>query len=463
MIPPAFDVRVNDEPRPLPCSPPDGPQTPLQVLQLHEKMRQQAPGYDQAQRRMHISSTLLVHVCAGPPPARPPKAPPPPLRPRPQLALLIASHTSSRSRLERLRSTLASVAAQRFGAPSAGVWLSWSAEDEFRAEVRAVLAACDVPRLHSFEQPRPCRQFEHYAELCARASHALGGEAWAAFADDDDLLHPDRSAAYEGAIRAVAADVGGVSAAWIARPRRAERAASAADVDRLVRTGRAARTPEVDASGARVSNAEDWDEYFNHAIRLSALSAFFAQACPPLVRASKYADMVLHTYLRNAVLSVRFEPQSFESNWCYYYDKPLELGDAAAQGNASSGAEVGEDDEAEAEELRTAFGGLLAGVGESRRRHLAAQFRCVLELYCTGFAGAPKPPPRDAFIQLGQLVTLDHLEALGWDANLANALGSRIARRLARVARAFGVRTTPPLPEVGGAARAAASTGRGAR
>jgi len=40
---------------------------------------------------------------------------------------------------------------------------------------------------------------------------------------------------------------------------------------------------------------------------------------------------VLHTYLRNAVPTARFDPSlhGFGSNWAYYYDKPIDLEQAA--------------------------------------------------------------------------------------------------------------------------------------
>ena len=116
-------------------------------------------------------------------------------------------------------------------------------------------------------------------------------------------------------------------------------------------------TPEVDAAtGKRVHTAESWDEYFNYAVELGTLRAFFDGACPPAVRRSVYADMVLHTYLQNAVPTARFEPSArgFASNWAYFYNKPMDLTQAAAQGNASSGVSAIDADAIACDELRHA-------------------------------------------------------------------------------------------------------------
>ena len=64
--------------------------------------------------------------------------------------------------------------------------------------------------------------------------------------------------------------------------------------------------------------------------------------------------MVLTTYLKNAVPTVRFEPsrRGFAANWSYFYDKPMDMGLAAGQGNASSGATLTDDDAKAAVALR---------------------------------------------------------------------------------------------------------------
>ena len=279
--------------RPLPSKQADGPQSAYMVLATHESLRRKwGPGYHRAQERMHVCVTLMVHVCSGSalPPAAAATATAPVPRPscsspsssaavpsssaapsstssaarliRPPLALLIASHVPTEERLLRLREMLACVAAQRGDALSA-TFLSWSAEHSVRPAVRRAIYVAGVPGLIALEQPEALAQFEHYARLASSAaSHfaellgvgaaaasceAEGGVAqppppptastpqaatlpWVCFADDDDLLHPDRSAAYLAAIEAAPANTRAVSAAWVGRPRDAQRPCTAAEV-----------------------------------------------------------------------------------------------------------------------------------------------------------------------------------------------------------------------------------------
>ena len=459
------DIVMHPELLPRPRLPDDGPQTPMDVLGLHEKQRQEARGFEHAQARMHACCTLMVHVCAGkqlcPSPqigASGPSSPPPPL------ALLIASHVGDHERLVRLRSLLGCVAEQRGGHLSAA-WLSWSAEDDLRPAVRTMLAQAAPPCLHAVEQPRNFRQFEHLAELTNLAAEALGEDAWATFSDDDDLLHPDRSAAYAAAIVKALPHARALRAGWTARPRDAVSAASAADVDALVAQGRVVRTPELDANGQRKASCEAWDEYFNYAVVLAELRSFFAKACPLAVRHSMYADMVLHAYMRNAVPTARFEPsrRGFEANWAYLYNKPLDPALAAAQGQrassrASSGVTPTAADTVKAAALKQLPG--LQHESDACCVQLAAQERSVYELFCTCFAGSPRPTPLKPFVLLGQLVALDHLEALGYSTALAEALAGKSYAELARTAWAFGVVTEPPVPDVDAVALAARSADR---
>ena len=87
------------------------------------------------------------------------------------------------------------------------------------------------------------------------------------FSDDDDVLHPARCAAYLSALERAPPESHAVSAAWVARPKVCEEGVhSAADVERLVASGRVVKTPEqLDAKGGGGS----WDEYWNVALRLA--------------------------------------------------------------------------------------------------------------------------------------------------------------------------------------------------
>ena len=262
------DARVIPELRARPYRLPDGPKTAIDVLAAHESHRKKHPGYAEAQARMHMMTTLMLHVCSGtdgPPDSLvlPPHQP----RQRPSLALLIASHIKDRGRLQRLQNCLRSAAEQRGGALTA-TFLSWSAEEDVRPAVCELLRRQTAAGLHTFEQQGALRQFEHYARLTDLAVERLGTDSWAIFADDDDLMHPDRSSAYADAIATAPEGVACVGAAWTARPVGAETIASTARIDVLVRSGRVVRTPDVDENGNRKKQMDSWDEYFNYGVRL---------------------------------------------------------------------------------------------------------------------------------------------------------------------------------------------------
>ena len=115
---------------------------------------------------------------------------------------------------------------------------------------------------------------------------------------------------------------------------------------------------------------------------------------------------------------------------------------AAAQGNASSGVATSTPDVESAQALRALPG--LETESYPRRLALAAQLRSMHEQFCTCFAGSPQPTPLKPFLLLGLLVALDHLEALGYDRPLAEAVANKVATRgLLRTARDFGVHTEP--------------------
>ena len=92
-----------------PQRPDGGPHTQHAVLVMHEAARTRARGavaarerdFESAQMRMHQCANVLVHVCAGdvlpPPPNRTPDA-----RGQIELALLVASHVTDTSRLQKL-------------------------------------------------------------------------------------------------------------------------------------------------------------------------------------------------------------------------------------------------------------------------------------------------------------------------------------------------------------------------
>ena len=83
---------------------------------------------------------------------------------------------------------------------------------------------------------------------------------------------------------------------------------------------------------------------------------------------------------------------------------------------------------------------------EERLVQLATQERSLAELYCSCFAGTATPTPLKPFLLLGRLILLDHLEALGYAAPVAEALTTkRSLNQLMHTAVAFGVRTEPGI------------------
>ena len=70
------------------------------------------------------------------------------------------------------------------------------------------------------------------------------------------------------------------------------------------------------------------------------------------------------------------------------------------------------------------------------------------------FTGAPRPPPLKVFLLLGNLVLLDHLEALGYGGKVAESLtGARSLRKLMKAAAAFAVKTEPLITSSGSGAK----------
>ncbi|KAL1504100.1 hypothetical protein AB1Y20_010510 [Prymnesium parvum] len=435
---------------------PDGPQSAMAVLQLHEAQRRRRPPpaapFAAAQQLMQLCATLLLHVSAGTPP--PPRLSRAAAARRPPLALLVASHVREASRVGALARCLASIGGQADDPPAA-VLLSWSAADSLRGAVRAAVAREGAAWLTAWEQPAPLKQFEHLALLAHAAAEVLGRDAWVCFCDDDDVVHPRRCAAYAAAIGALPAEVRAVGAAWNARPVVAEKVAGAQHVDELVRAGRVQM-----CSGDGQRHAA-WDEYFNYAIELQTLLSFFGTACPPPARRSMYADLALLSYIKNCVLTARFKPSSagFADNWAYFYDKPIEdTGAAAAQGNISGGVTSTDADLHAARRLRE-IGSLptIQRMSDSELELLASQQRSILEIYCQSFAGAPQPVPLPAFFMLGKLALLDHMEALGYTefalANDAN-LNKLISEQIQGAACTFCVSTIPSVSSMSPAAPA---------
>ena len=122
-----------------------------------------------------------------------------PLTPRDGCCLgtLLASHISSRQRLEYLRQALQSIGSQ--AVPPDVLVVSWYAEEPLAGEVATALRTVRLPlRLRSLRQRRRLSQYGHLREALAafelEAPRDAAGAAasWLLFSDDDDLWHPQR-------------------------------------------------------------------------------------------------------------------------------------------------------------------------------------------------------------------------------------------------------------------------------
>ena len=198
--------------------------------------------------------------------------------------------------------------------------------------------------------------------------------------------------------------------------------------------------------------------------------------------------MALYHFLRNSVLTLRFQPHTdgFDALWAYYYDKPIRSDTVApeeASAAASSHAHVtpidyaygqqvctalrhaltllqaarGNDTASKAAESITAFlvvdetaalGGSPTTTAVSRAPaepamgsvKVATWLRSVLELFVVPFVGAPRCPDAATFSKMATAVTGDHLIALGVDSAVTAVLvHALLPAMLRRVTKIFGL------------------------
>ena len=361
-------------------------------LSLAESRRMGRLSFESAQAFMHITAQVMVHCCAPafersfPPPRRAPRT----VQLVLLVASHVGSVSRVQTLTRTLRSAAAQRGCPHFVAVMLSWSCDPSLRSAVVAAIDAMANDFGGPggtRLHTFEVMSKCSQFEHYARLTADARRLFGtsaspergddgsdtrgeslegvaawaetkaeaeaettseakagtrAETWILFTDDDDLMHPARCAAYCRAASRAPDGVGAVAASWVARPVRDEPTLrTASDVDGLVEARRVVCTPQQtgtsgggsggvggDDGGSSGTSRGAWDEYFNSAVRLSALGRFFDDACPHPLRESTYADLALYCYLRHAAGCCRFMPHAsggFEALWCHLYDKPLDL------------------------------------------------------------------------------------------------------------------------------------------
>ena len=121
------------------------------------------------------------------------------LRPLPvregcSVVALVASHITSRRRLQYLEHCLSSVTAQT--ARLDGLYISWHADDTLVADVLTLFRRVKLSlRFRPLRQLSRCSQYEHLSsalEGCLREAPHRDVPLWVSFADDDDLWHPQR-------------------------------------------------------------------------------------------------------------------------------------------------------------------------------------------------------------------------------------------------------------------------------
>lgn len=244
-----------------------------------------------------------------------PQLPPPTTTPEsgtsdcqtPSLVCFLACHISQPHRIETLRWTLNSIAAQRVAPlPAASVRISYSASPAIADGVRAMLAEAAErnPSLAVHERPAQQSQFEHLRSLTREAAASPTPPQWVYFSDDDDLWSENRHTLFRDACRKYDAtpSVHAVCCTRKARPEKKDDDAiddapsegvdggasyvtsvpDAAAARALVASG-AARLTDLEAFDLSVESF-NMDEYFDYAVRLPVLSSFFKLAPNALVR-----------------------------------------------------------------------------------------------------------------------------------------------------------------------------------
>ena len=250
-------------------------------------------------------------------PRLPPQPPPVPVtaehatldsRQQPSLVCFLACHISQPHRIETLRWTLNSFAAQRAAPlPPATLRVSYSASPVVADGVRAMLqeAAQRNPSLAVYERAAPQSQFEHLRTLTREAIAFPTPPEWIYFSDDDDLWSEHRHKLFHDACRAAdkKPSVHAVCCTRKARPEKKEddadddgspaegvdggasyvtRVPDAAAARALVASG-AARLTDLEAFDLSVESF-NMDEYFDYAVRLDVLTSFFKLAPNALVK-----------------------------------------------------------------------------------------------------------------------------------------------------------------------------------
>ena len=213
------------------------------------------------------------------------------------LCALLASHISSRRRLEFLKLCLDSIAAQ--SEPPEALYLSWYAEESLAAEALSMLRGVRLPcRFRHCRQSRRLSQYCHLRE--ALAAHdveaprdpAGAAASWLIFSDDDDLWHPDRARVSRRACARASlppARARALAFGVYAYPveEAAQEAKTAAQVDRAL---------DQRQCGVWLGASE----VFQYAVRPELLRTFLANE-PDAVLCHRFCDVRFATWMRREV------------------------------------------------------------------------------------------------------------------------------------------------------------------
>ena len=273
------------------------------------------------------------------------------------LAVLLASHVSSKKRLRYLSFLLNSIAEQVEQVE--GLYVSWYAIDEALAcATQELLSRTVLPlRVRTMRQARRLSQYQHFRKALTAFERDRGGNstvpAWLLFTDDDDLWHPQRVRLTRRACSAVTAsgpsaarsEVCALSFGVYAYPldEAAREAKGPADVDRLIASRQA---------GLWLGSSE----IFQYAVRPAFLARFLCET-PAAVLDHSLCDVRYAQWMRqqNAAVvldldqstmplacgegcaqSVRSEAESQEwisQHWHYFYRNQRQASTASYLGD----------------------------------------------------------------------------------------------------------------------------------
>ena len=272
--------------------------------------------------------------------------------------------------------TLNSIVAQE-GPNKPVVHMSWSsASEEIATAVKSGLASLALPTLIATEQKERKSQFEHLKELSKRfTASSAARPSWVFFSDDDDIWSENRYHTFLNACQNANEETQALVCTRKARPSHVDvheddlhgwMRGGASTVREMVHAGEIRHTDLLSYSDPRESSFS-MDEYFDYAVRLDVLLNFF-KAAPNVLIKHKLCDLAFTATLRSKEMGrVTFTPES-DDDFVYFYTRAenAPYADSFTAG-ASTGVEIGAEDEALAKEGHSSVEAALAGVPKENR------------------------------------------------------------------------------------------------